>query len=737
MKSYLIKLIFPVSIFFNVTLCHAQTEWPKSITAADGTVINIYQPQAESFAGNTLKSRSAISILKSGSQDPVFGVFWSTATVETDRDKREVAIEAVKVNNLKIPADSSPAEKDYIETTLESFIPKVAGLLPLDEVLASLDQDQQESKLSKDISNRLPQVIYRTQKSLLVSIDGQPKLQKNKKWDLNVVVNSPFTIVQDKDGKFYLYGGGHWYAAPAATGPYTFTNDKVTHSLKKVARDLKKIAEKTNDLPTSEAPDYPVYDIIVSTKPAELIQSDGNPDLTPITGTSLLYVNNSDNDIFVDTHTQQYYVLLSGRWYTSNALNENSQWKYVASNQLPADFAKIPEGSPKDAALASVAGTDAAREAVMDAQIPQTAKIDRRTATTRVEYDGTPQFKPIEGTDMQYAINTSSTVLSEKGKYYAVDNGIWFMADNPLGAWAVSTTRPEEMDQIPPTCPVYNAKYVQVYEATPDYVYMGYTPGYLNSFVDGSTVVYGTGYDYEPWNGDYYYPRPWTWGFDMSYNPWSGWGFGADYDYDWFDDGFGWGYGYGFGLGLGWGGWYGGGWWGGAGGYRPAYRNWHGGRFGSGGRGGYYGGNTTINGNTHMHMRYNNNIYRSRQGVIPGARGNTGGIAGNNGFRGNSGPRSAGGNNIVSDRQGNIYQRGAQGQWQQRVNRGWAPVNAAANRGLEQQRQVNMRGAVRAQNFQRASNYGGMRFSGGGGHFGGGGGHFGGGGGGHSGGGHR
>jgi hypothetical protein len=165
MKSYLIKLIFQVSIFFNVPLCHAQTEWPKSITAADGTVIDIYQPQTESFAGNTLKSRSAISVLKTGSQDPVFGVFWSTATVETDRDTREVAIEAVKINNLKIPADSSQVEKDYIETTLESYIPKVAGQLPLDEVLASLDQDQQESKLSKDISNRLPQVIYRTQRS--------------------------------------------------------------------------------------------------------------------------------------------------------------------------------------------------------------------------------------------------------------------------------------------------------------------------------------------------------------------------------------------------------------------------------------------------------------------------------------------------------------------------------------------------------------------------------------------
>jgi hypothetical protein len=30
--------------------------------------------------------------------------------VETDKDTRDVAIEAIKINNLKIPADSSPVE---------------------------------------------------------------------------------------------------------------------------------------------------------------------------------------------------------------------------------------------------------------------------------------------------------------------------------------------------------------------------------------------------------------------------------------------------------------------------------------------------------------------------------------------------------------------------------------------------------------------------------------------------
>jgi hypothetical protein len=80
-------------------------------------------------------------------------------------------------------------------------------------------------------------------------------------------------------------------------------------------------------------------------------------------------MSNSDNDIFMDENSQKYFVLISGRWFQTKNLNSDS-WVYIAADQLPADFAKIPPGSPKDNVLASVAGTDAARDAVMDAEIP-------------------------------------------------------------------------------------------------------------------------------------------------------------------------------------------------------------------------------------------------------------------------------------------------------------------------------------------------------------------------------
>ena len=135
-----------------------------------------------------------------------------------------------------------------------------------------------------------------------------------------------------------------------------------------------------------------------------------------------------------------------------------------------------------------------------------------------------------------------------------------------------------DIDAIPPSAPVYNVKYVRIYDATPDVVTFGYTPGYTGVYPWHGTVVWGTGWDYRPWVGPmYWWPRPYTWGLSAHYNPWTGWGFGYSWSYPFFSVSFGWG---------GWfrprrlvrppyGGW-GGGWhrpggwgWYGPGGYRP------------------------------------------------------------------------------------------------------------------------------------------------------------------------
>jgi hypothetical protein len=700
---------------FSTILCHvghAQAVWPLTISSVDGAVIKVYQFQPDSFAGNTLRSISAISVLRNGSNNPAFGTIWSVSRVETDRTTRELSIDSFSISDIKIPADTNENDLNQIRATLESKLPETAGDISLDEIMATLDQNLDETKLSNDINTRVPQIIYATRPTVLVTIDGDPRMQENKKWGLDVVINSPFTIVKDKNGQFYLYGGEHWYSAASVTGPYTLVSSKIDRRLERIVKTLAKDnSNQFNDPDESMDMDSLIPAITVTTTTAELIQSDGEPDFLPISGTSLLYIENSSDNIFIDTNSEQYYILISGRWYRAGSLTGHSAWEFVASDKLPADFAKIPEGSPKDNVLASVAGTEAAREAVLDAQVAQTAKVDRKTASTEVSYDGDPQFQSIAGTRLQYAVNTSSTILLFGGSYYALDNGVWFISDNAAGPWVASTVRPGDLDLIPPTSWVYNSKFVDIYDYTPDYIYTGYTAGYLNSFIYGPTVVYGTGMYYHPWIGRYYYPRPWSWGFGVMYNPWYGWSFGLDYGFDWFNEGFG----------FGWGGWYGG-WWGPSF-YHPAY--WH--NNGIHYAQGFYGGRIGFH-DGYMHS--DNNIYRFRNGIetrngfgISNDR-----IFGSRPTFSNRLGRSV--NNVFSDRLGNVFQRGSSGQWQMnspvtRVN-GFSPETIS---NLDRQQQMREAGQSRVQNFQHSAGFSpgaiggfhGAAFGGGGFHGGGGG----------------
>jgi len=347
------------------------------------------------------------------------------------------------------------------------------------------------------------------------------------------VVNTPFFLV--KDGNWtYLHGGGNWYRASSVKGkwmPIGAPSRGVAHLFEQAT-----VVAAPSETPV--AGESVVPDILVRTAPAELIATDGAPQYGSVEGTQLLYMTNTESDVVLDISTQTYYVLLAGRWYTSKSL-EKGPWTFMGNDELPADFARIPPKSDMGNLLTSVAGTQEAKEAVLESHIPQTAAVDRATATLTVTYDGEPKFSPIEGTSMSYAVNTDKSVLKIGARYYCCDEAIWFVGISPKGPWEVCTEVPQEVQSIPPQCPVYNVKYVYVYDVTPQVVYCGYTPGYVHSYVYHGCVVYGTGWYYRPWYGRYYYPRPVTWGFAVHYNPWTGWGFSFGMTNGWLHIGFG------------------------------------------------------------------------------------------------------------------------------------------------------------------------------------------------------
>ncbi|HEY1922601.1 MAG TPA: hypothetical protein VGG44_07520 [Tepidisphaeraceae bacterium] len=497
------------------------SNWPMHVTASDGTDVTIFQPQLESFEGDTLSGRAAVAVIPQNQQEPVYGAVWLQSRVETDRVARTVHIVDVNVTKVLFPSPATVATQPLSDAVKQAILSHPI-VISLDHLLASVEALQKEQTAAADLQTTPPAIVFRDHPAVKVQYDGTPKMVQASDSGVMRAVNTPFFVALDPSSRtYYLRGAGHWFAAPDPMGPF-----------KNVAQAPDGISQLAAQIGYAD-PQQAVTDdvaagleIVTATDPTELIWTDGQPQMSTIPGTGLLYWANTDSDVFLQIATQQTYVLLSGRWFMSHGTG--GPWTYVAANQLPGDFAKIPADSPKANVLAQIAGTQAAEDAVADTYIPQTAAVDiNNYQQPQVTYDGDPDFEPIQGVNFSYAANSESSVILDNGVYYCCNDGVWFQGTQAVGPWGLCRHVPREIYDIPPSCPIYPVRFCYVYGATDQFVYCGYTPGYVGCFPFGGTVVFGTGYRYNPFFHDRYFARPLTFGFGARYHAYSGhWGFG-------------------------------------------------------------------------------------------------------------------------------------------------------------------------------------------------------------------
>ena len=209
--------------------------------------------------------------------------------------------------------------------------------------------------------------------------------------------------------------------------------------------------------------------MFVSIQPAEMILLTGKPSYLAVQGApQLLWVNNTESDLFRMGLTGPVYVLVSGRWFS--APDFTGPWTF-ATPAMPEDFKKIPLEHPRSRVLASVPGTRQASEAVLLAQIPQTARVAKTVQAPEVAYQGgAPQFQPIETTTVQRAVNTDKDIFKVGDLYYMCFQGVWFMSKAPTGPWVVTGDVPTEIYTIPVSSPSHAVTYVTVEESNDDAV---------------------------------------------------------------------------------------------------------------------------------------------------------------------------------------------------------------------------------------------------------------------------
>ncbi len=207
----------------------------------------------------------------------------------------------------------------------------------------------------------------------------------NTNWDL--FQHGPTSTLYLRNESTWLKAAdlkGPW--APAGTLPGSFSKLPAEENWKDVKANL----------PGKTVAPSAVPKVFVSLQPGELILLTGEPAYRPVQGTGLQWVSNTESDVFRMGTGGAVYYLVAGRWFS--APDFAGPWTF-ATPSLPADFKKIPLEHERSRVLASVPGTDQAAEAVLLAQIPQTARVNKKELKApEVAFQGDPQFTAIEQT---------------------------------------------------------------------------------------------------------------------------------------------------------------------------------------------------------------------------------------------------------------------------------------------------------------------------------------------------
>ncbi len=335
-----LPIAFAVVPFVTAQTTPPSEAWPMELDD-QGFHLVIYQPQVDSWKQNRLEGRAAVTATRTGSTQEAFGIVTLTARTDVDKESRMVALEDVKVTSASFPG--AKAEQGDLEKAVRDSLPNWPKVVALDRLLADLAINGATPEgASTGLKNDPPKIFVSQVPSVLILIDGEPVLKPVEgSTKYTRIINTPALMLYDSSAsRYYIDGGTLWMTSANLTGPWTQAANPPAdlNPLKAqlLAAEEKDPHDHSKDAapPPSAAP-AAVY---VSTTPAELVQLTGKPQFTPIPRTELAYVSNTSSDLFRDVKTQDYYVLLTGRWYQSKALE--GPWAAISGSMLPKDFTK-------------------------------------------------------------------------------------------------------------------------------------------------------------------------------------------------------------------------------------------------------------------------------------------------------------------------------------------------------------------------------------------------------------
>jgi len=500
----------------------SNTSWPQ-VLSQNGFTYTIDMPTFVSINGTAVTMSASLNVAQpDGVQNN--GTMTMMGFTATGDRPGDIEINQLMVMQVQFPNGGDVAAAQTALSTLTN------GLAVDMNRKAIARQMTINPITTQGLGNQMPDIVQRDVATVLISVAGEPQLTALAGTGWMRTTNTPFILLQNAGKTWFVrLGQSNWRSSQTLAGPWvaaTAPDASVMQAMGAAPTPPKGLT--STPMKNAVAPTTPL-DILVATKPTVLISSNGAP-VFALVCDGVEQMTNTNSTFLRTTTPAADWVLASGRWF--ERMQGMTAWQFVPPSQLPPSFENLPATGSLAAARASVPGTLEAKSAMLSASQTQTVTLLRAKAVCNVKYTGAPQFSPINGTDLQYCTNSTAPVIQSGSQWYCCDDAAWFMAANAAGPWTLCDTLPAAFAGIPATSPVYCVTYVSPVSSTADSVTFAYTNGYLGTYLNEGTAVFGTGNAYATTNlangQSQTYPE--TYGSDNQYDDDTG-TYAPDYDY--------------------------------------------------------------------------------------------------------------------------------------------------------------------------------------------------------------
>jgi hypothetical protein len=198
-------------------------------------------------------------------------------------------------------------------------------------------------------SQGMPVIFYSTTPAEVILFKGSPAMSSIPGTNLTYATNTNNAVFFSSATRLYYYlAAGRWFSAPGFNGPWTFATPDLPADFANIPTSSPAAGVLSSVPGTQQAADAVMIaqiptktTIDPSAAPPISITYSGTPQYVVIDGTSLSYVENT-NDKVIMVSDNQFYACVGGFWYVAS----NAQGPWMLATSVPQVIYTIPPSSP-------------------------------------------------------------------------------------------------------------------------------------------------------------------------------------------------------------------------------------------------------------------------------------------------------------------------------------------------------------------------------------------------------